>query len=158
MVDLNVTLERTLEVKWSRDDAFGLVADVPRSAAHFPGLRGLDDLGDGVYRWRLDSFRVGKFGFDVGYAARYVPDAEAGTVVWTTQPGGGNTRADGSWKVSELPGGGARLIFVNSIAVSVPLPRLMARLGRKALEEMSHRQVESYLRGIARTMEGRLLD
>jgi len=94
----------------------------------------------------------------VGYAARYVPDAEAGTVVWTTQPGGGNTRADGSWKVSELPGGGARLIFVNSIAVSVPLPRLMARLGRKALEEMSHRQVESYLRGIARTMEGRLLD
>ncbi len=157
MVDLNVTLQRTLEVKWSRDDAYALVADVPRSAAHFPGLRGLDDLGDGVYRWRLESFKVGKFGFDVGYAARYVGDPEAGTVVWTTQPGSGNTRADGQWTVTATADGGARLVFDNTIHVSVPLPRLMAKLGKKALAEMSHRQVDSYLRAIAKTMDGRLI-
>ncbi len=152
-----MTIQRTLEVKWSRDEAYALVADVPRSAAHFPGLKGLDDLGDDVYRWRMESLSVGKLGFDVGYAARYVRDPAAGTVVWTTEPGSGNTLADGTWTVTESPEG-ARLVFDNTIGVSVPVPRLMVRVARKALVQMCSRQVSTYLRAIAKTMDGRLID
>jgi carbon monoxide dehydrogenase subunit G len=157
MAELTVTVQRSLEVKWARADAFALVADVPRSAAHFPGLRGLDDLGGGVFRWRLESFRIGKFGFDVGYTALYTPDVEAGTVLWKTQPGGGNTRADGAWTVT-ASGDGARLTFDNTITITAKMPRLMVGAANRALKEVSRRKVDTYLRRISKTMNGRLLE
>ena len=100
-MDLTIAVRRELDLGWPRDQVFELIADVPRSAGHFPGLRALDDLGDGVYRWRLESFRLKQFSFAVSYAARYVPDPEAGTVVWTTFDDGGNTKADGRWVLGE---------------------------------------------------------
>ncbi|MEE2750277.1 MAG: SRPBCC family protein [Myxococcota bacterium] len=153
MPEIEVPIRRTLEVGWSPQDAFELVADVPRSASHFPGLKKLEDLGDGVFRWHLSSFKVGRFDFPVQYAARYVSDASAQTVTWSTMGSMDNTRSDGEWLV--VPhGNGSRLEFTNRLIVSLPVPRLMMRAARRMAREMTERQLGSYLDRMARKMDG----
>ncbi len=156
MIAVSVPLRRELEVAWDVEQAYGLVADVPLSAGHFPGLKGLDDLGDGAWRWRLDEFEVGRFKIDAGYAARYTCDPVARTVRWTTVEPAGNVRADGSWTVTPR-GSGARLVFENKLQVSLELPRLAQGLVGKIVPAVYQRQTATYLERIAQRMGGRLL-
>ena len=63
MLEFSVHHVYTLAVPCDVGQAFDLVADVPLSAGHFPGLERLDDLGEGLYRWNMLSFEVGKISF-----------------------------------------------------------------------------------------------
>jgi carbon monoxide dehydrogenase subunit G len=156
MAEVKVNIQRTLRVGWSPEEAFAMVADVPRSASHFPGLQRLEDLGDGVYRWHLSSFRIGKITFPVSYAARYVPDPEAGTVTWSTDPGSKNTRADGKWVVTP-DGDGALLEFHNHLVVVLPVPRMIMRMANKIARNLTEKQIGAYLGRISRAMDGEVL-
>lgn len=157
MVEVGVSLSYTLQVAWDVQQAFTLVSDVPESAANFPGLQRLDDLGDGVYRWNMRPIQVSKFSHQVNYAARYTSDVDAGTVVWTTVGSDGNTRADGAWRVSPN-GSGTRLTFENRLAVMLPIPRLVARPAKKIVPGIMDKQTRKYLGRMAEKMDGRLLD
>lgn len=157
MVEVGVSLSYTLQVAWDVQQAFGLVSDVPQSASNFPGLERLDDLGDGVYRWNMRPIQVSKFSHQVNYAARYVGDPAAGTVVWTTVGTDGNTRADGAWRVT-ASGSGSRLVFENRLAVMLPIPRLVARPAKKVVPGIMDKQTRKYLTRMAQKMDGRLLD
>jgi len=156
MAEVEVNIRRTLKVSWPPDRAFELVADVPRSASHFPGLEKLEDLGDGVYRWHLSSFKVGKIKFPVSYSARYVSNPDNSTVTWSTQAGSKNTRADGEWQVHP-DGEGTRLEFRNRLVVVLPVPRLMMRMANKVARDMTEKQIGAYLGRISRAMEGQVV-
>ncbi len=156
MAEVTVKIRRTLRVNWSPEQAFEMVADVPRSASHFPGLERLEDKGDGIYRWHLASFKVGKFTFPVSYAARYIPDPDAGTVTWSTDAGSKNTRADGQWVVTP-DGDGTRLEFQNRLVVVLPVPRMIARMANKIARDMTEKQIGAYLKRISRAMDGEVL-
>jgi len=156
VVEVEVSFCYTLQVGWDVRRAFALVADVPLSAGHFPGLQRLDDLGDGIYRWNMQPLEFGKFAHQVRYSARYVADAEADTVVWDTVGADGNTRADGSWRIKPLDGG-AELTFQNRLAVQLPIPRLMARPARKVVPGIMDKQTRTYLTAIAQKMDGTLV-
>lgn len=149
------SLERTLDVAWPRDRAYELVADVPRSAGHFPGLQGIDDLGGGVFRWRLGTIKLPGFGFDAGYTAQYTFDEAAGTVVWASVPGAGNVQEEGSWLV-EAAGDRTRLRFRSTLTVDVAVPRLVERVVKKAAPGVTHKLMLGYLERIAKTMGGRV--
>ena len=156
MVEVEVNLGYTLEVSWDVEQAFALVADVPFSAGHFPGLERLDDLGDGVYRWNMRAFEVGKVRHQVCYAARYVSDPGPYTVTWHTVGTDSNTRADGSWHVTPH-GDGAQLRFENRLTVRLAIPRLVARPAKKVVLAIMEKQTQRYLERIAGRMDGRLL-
>ncbi len=155
MVEVQVDLRYTLRVGWDADQALALVADVPKSASHFPGLERLDELGDGVYRWNMKTFQVSKFRHQVCYAAKYVSEPSARTVVWTTVGSDNNTVANGQWRV--VPeGSGARLDFENRLTVMLPVPRLAARVVKNLVPKMTDRETRIYLERIAATMDGRI--
>ena len=156
MVEVAVHHIYTLAVAWDVDRAFELVADVPLSAGHFPGLQQLDDLGEGVYRWNMRSFEVSKVNYQVQYTARYVSDPGPRTVVWNTVGADSNTRADGSWLVT-ADGEGAQLRFENRLVIRLAIPRLLARPAEKVVLTIMERQHETYLTRIAERMGGRLL-
>ncbi len=155
MVELRIPCAHAVDVAWDRDRAYALVADVPLSASHFPGLRSLDDLGGGVYRWNLQRYEVGKYTLDAAYSALYACDAAAGTVQWRTIEPIGTVRADGNWRV-EARGDGARLHFDNLVQLRLPLPRLAAPLARRVVPGIYDRQVRDYVGAIAARMGGRL--
>ena len=156
MVEVAVSIRHTLSVGWDADQALELVADVPKSAAHFPGLERLDDLGDGVYRWNMKPFQVSKFRHQVCYSAKYVSDPTSRTVVWTTVGQDNNTIANGKWTV--VPEGtGARLEFENRLIVRLPIPRLASRVVKGIVPKMTDKETRIYLERISATMDGRLV-
>ncbi len=156
MLEFSVHHVYTLAVPCDVGQAFDLVADVPLSAGHFPGLERLDDLGEGLYRWNMLSFDVGKISFQVQYTARYVADADAKTVVWETVGEDSNTRADGSWLVTP-DGEGAQLRFDNVLLIRLALPRMLAGPAEKIVKSLMRRQNETYLTRIAERLGGQLL-
>jgi hypothetical protein len=156
VVEVAVNHIYTLAVSWDADRAFELVADVPLSAGHFPGLEQLDDLGEGVYRWNMRGFEVGKVNYQVQYTARYVSEPGPRTVVWSTVGPDSNTRADGAWHVT-TDGEGAQLRFENRLLIRLAIPRLLARPAQKVVLTIMERQHETYLTRIAQRMDGQLL-
>ena len=65
-ITVSIELNRELEIPGSYDEVFELLADVPRSASHFPKVHKLTDLGDNAYRWEME-----KVGVDKGVRRRW---------------------------------------------------------------------------------------
>ncbi len=149
------SLTRTLDVAWSRDRAYALVADVPRSASHFPTLQGIDDLGQGVFRWRLGAIKVPGFSFDAGYTAQYLFDEAAGTVTWASVPGAGNVQEEGSWHVTTA-GSRTHLVFHSTLTVQLSVPRLVEKVVLRAAPSVTKKLMLGYLDRISKTMNGRI--
>jgi carbon monoxide dehydrogenase subunit G len=156
VVEVTVNIRRTLSVGWDADRALALVADVPKSAAHFPGLERLDDLGDGVFRWNMNPFQVSKFRHQVRYSAQYITDTTNRIVVWNTIGQDNNTTADGRWTVVS-EGTGTRLEFENRLVVRMPVPRLASRVVKALVPKITDRETRIYLERIAATMDGKLV-
>ncbi|MCF8292157.1 MAG: SRPBCC family protein [Chlorobium sp.] len=98
-VDIN--LQRDLETSCSTMVVFSLLADVPRSAAHFPGVDRLVDLGGNAYRWEMEKIGIGGYTLQQTiYACQYLDDASAGRVFWTPIEGVGNAGVEGEWIVA----------------------------------------------------------
>jgi carbon monoxide dehydrogenase subunit G len=157
MIEVQSTVNATLEVAWPADRAYTLVADVPASAGHYPGLDHVEDLGQATYRWHLARYEAVGQSLDVGYTACYACDPVARSVIWTSvMRGGDNVAANGSWHVRPHEAG-ARLEFRTVLDARLPLPRLAGRLARRTVDAIFQRQIRAYLRAISGTMEGRLL-
>ena len=101
-VDIDLGYEFT--VKAPIKDVFDLLSDVPKSAAHFPKVDKLTDLGDGVYRWEMQKVGAGQVNIQTVYASKYVSDRKKGTVVWTPVKGEGNALVSGHWKLKDNKG------------------------------------------------------
>src|SRR5690554_7763707 len=70
-ITVSIELNRELEIPGSYDEVFDLLADVPRSAAHFPKVNKLTDLGDNTYRWEMEKVGVDKHAIQSVYASKY---------------------------------------------------------------------------------------
>jgi len=125
MIDVSVQFDTDLSVSASADEAFALVADIERSASHFPGLMRIENVEGGRWRWYMAEKGVGPIKLKVEYDAVYVVDEEARTVTWTP-PGrsGGDMESSGSWRISDA-NGGTKLEFRSTTVAHVPAPRLM---------------------------------
>ncbi len=155
MIEVQSISRGVLEVAWSPSRAYALVADVPLSASHYPGLTRLDDLGDATYRWHLSRYEVAGHSLDVGYTARYICDPGARHVTWRSELSDrDNVAASGFWRVAPLADG-ARLDFETALHARVPVPRLVGRLARRTVDAVFQRQIETYLDAIAQRMGGR---
>ncbi len=155
MIDVSVQYDTELAVKASVDDAFALVADIERSSRHFPGLRRIDQLDAGVWRWYMEEKGVGPIKLNVQYAAVYVVDPVARTVAWTPpERGGGDMKSSGSWKVVE-ESGGARLEFRSTTLAHVPAPRLMKGMVEVIAQEELSKLMRQYTAAIRTTLGAR---
>lgn len=98
-VDIN--LQRLLVTSCSPAVAFSLLSDVPRSAAHFPKVEKLADVGGNAFRWEMEKIGIGGYTLQqTVYACQYRDDASAGRIFWTPIEGVGNAEVEGEWIVS----------------------------------------------------------
>jgi len=56
-VEINV--EKKFWTSASVDGVYALLADVPRSASHFPKVERFVDLGGNAYRWEMEKIGIG---------------------------------------------------------------------------------------------------
>jgi carbon monoxide dehydrogenase subunit G len=101
-----INLHREFQTPCTSDKVFGLLADVPRSASHFPKVAQLVDLGGNAFRWEMEKIGIGSYTLQQTiYACRYTADPATLTVAWTPVSGVGNAIVQGEWTVTPKEGG-----------------------------------------------------
>jgi carbon monoxide dehydrogenase subunit G len=141
-VDIDLGYEFT--VKAAFKDVFDIISDVPASAAFFPKLDQLVDLGKNAYRWEMAKVGAAQVNLQTIYASKYTSDRAKGTVVWVPVKGEGNAQVSGSWKAAAQKKNTA-LEFKVFGTVDVPVPALMKMVVAPIVRNEFQTLVEKYI-------------
>ena len=145
-VSVDIDLGYEFAVKAPFKEVFALLADVPKSASHFPKVKKLHDLGDNAYRWEMQKIGIDKYSIQTIYACRYASDKTKGSVTWTPVAGVGNASVEGSWSIRR-EGGSTSISLAVKGNLTVPLPslakRVVAPVARREFESMVDKYIEN---------------
>jgi carbon monoxide dehydrogenase subunit G len=96
-----IEINREFDVVCPYDRVFTLLADVPKSASHFPQVEQLVDLGGNTFRWEMEKLGLATYSIQTIYACAYTDSREEGWVEWKPVPGEGNALIEGFWNFEE---------------------------------------------------------
>lgn len=154
MIDVEVRFRRSFRVAASAQTAYELLADIARSAGHFPDLKSIAPVdGQGCWRWQMKERGFGPLTLEVSYDAVYVCQPESGHIEWAPPGGdrGGDMDSYGTWTIED-DGDGARLHFDARTVAHIPAPRLMAKLVEAITREELTRRKQLYTEAIEKTL------
>jgi len=153
-VSVDIDLGYEFAVKAPFKDVFAVLSDVPKSASHFPKVKKLHDLGDGVYRWEMQKVGTAQVGIQTIYACKYKSDEKKGSVVWTPHKDPqGNAQVSGSWKITEGKGR-TDLVLKTKGTIDVPLPGLMKMVVVPVVNSEFESLVEKYIENLCKAFGG----
>lgn len=144
-------LQRDFVVAAPPAQAHALLADVPRSAAHFPDVQRLLPLGDNTFRWEMQPAGVGELSLQTVYASRYSDDPQALRTRWEPVHGVGNAEVAGYWQLSAVPQG-TRVHLSLDARFTLPVPALLGQVASRLLARELGRQVDIYIANLRRTL------
>lgn len=151
--NVDVQIDREFDAACSADQAFELLADVPRSLDHFPKVDQLVDMGDGKYRTEMQKIGIDKYNIQTIYACKYVADADKKTVKWTPVKGVGNGQVSGKWTMKDTPTG-CHIKFHTAGEMEVPLPGLIKMLIAPIVRTEFNGLVDQYISNLKKTLDG----
>jgi carbon monoxide dehydrogenase subunit G len=100
-----INIQREFQTLCTSEKVFELLADVPRSASHFPKVDQLVDLGDNSFRWEMEKIKIGSYTLQQTiYACRYTADSATRKVAWKPVSGVGNAIVQGEWTITPRAG------------------------------------------------------
>lgn len=152
-MEIVATVARHVTARADLDAVYALLADVPRSIAHFPEVESVLPVGD-HWRWRLRELGAGPLRFRVEYANRYFTDPVGRRVWWERVPGFGNTQVDGRW-VLAAAAGGTRITMDARFVIDTPFPRLTRPAVEAIVARENERLIGGYMENLVATLEGR---
>lgn len=144
-ITVSIELNRELEIPASYDEVFELLADVPRSASHFPKVHKLTDLGDNTYRWEMEKVGVDKHAIQSIYASKYFSDKDAGKITWEPVKGEGNGLVSGSWVLTAKGDKATGVKFQTSAELTLPLPGLLKLAISPVIKHEFNGLVDTYM-------------
>ncbi len=123
--NVTIKVQKEFQTPSSPEKVFGLLADVPRSASHFPKVDQLVDLGNNAYRWEMEKIGIGSYTLQQTiYASRYSSDAATRKVAWTPVQGVGNAIVEGQWSITPKEGGSSVTLTTSGI-LTVDFPSFL---------------------------------
>ncbi|NWN90958.1 SRPBCC family protein [Marinobacter adhaerens] len=147
-ITVSIELNRELEVPAGYDEVFELLADVPRSASHFPKLEKLTDLGDNTYRWEMEKVGVDKHAIQTVYASQYFADKDAGKITWEPVKGEGNGVVRGSWVLTPKSKQVTALKFHTRAELTLPLPGMLKLAISPVIKHEFNSLVDTYMNNL----------
>ncbi|WP_369601332.1 SRPBCC family protein [Hahella sp. SMD15-11] len=153
-ITISIEISRTFDVNASPDQAYELLADVPRSAAHFPKVDQLVDLGNNSYRWEMKKIGVDKHAIQTIYACHYEADPASRTIRWTPVKGEGNGTVQGEWKIEDNGKGGTTLRFHTTGELSLPLPGILKLAVSPVVKHEFNALVDTYVENLKAALNG----
>lgn len=121
---VSIDLARKFVVSAELEDVFFLLSDVEASAAHFPKVHAITDLGDNKFKWEMEKVNLGTHSAQTAYACEYITDSKSNTVEWIPIKGEGNSVVSGKWAMAQM-NAGTELSFVTKAELTLPLPGLL---------------------------------
>ena len=147
-ITVSLELNRELELPAGYDEAFDLLADVPKSVAHFPKVHKLTDLGDNTYRWEMEKVGVDKHAIQSVYACKYHPDKENGKITWEPVKGEGNGLVSGYWTIKAKGDKATAVKFHTSAELTLPLPGLLKLAISPVIKHEFNSLVDTYMNNL----------
>jgi ribosome-associated toxin RatA of RatAB toxin-antitoxin module len=144
-ITVSIELNRDLDIPGSYDEVFDLLADVPRSASHFPKVDKLVDLGDNVYRWEMEKIGVDKYTIQTVYASKYKADRDTGKITWEPVKGEGNGVVRGHWRLTAKGDNATHARFHTEAELTVPLPGLLKLAVNPVIKREFNGLVDTYM-------------
>jgi carbon monoxide dehydrogenase subunit G len=149
---VSISVSRHFDTPALPDKVFELLADVPRSASHFPDVERLDDLGGNSFRWTMDKIGIGEYILQQTiYACNYLSDPEKMKVDWTPVEGVGNAVVGGSWSLFPAAAG-TRLQLETKGRLQVDLPGFLQFLLSPLIEMAFAQKIDRYISNLAETL------
>lgn len=121
---VSIDLARKFVVSAETERVYSLLSDVEASAAHFPKVHAITNLGDNKYKWEMEKVNLGTHSAQTAYACEYISDSKANTVQWIPIKGEGNSIVSGKWIITQL-NAGTELSFATQAQLTLPLPGLL---------------------------------
>lgn len=146
-----INIEREFETSALPDSVFGLLADVPRSASHFPKVDRFIDLGDNTFRWEMEKIGTGSYTLQQTiYACCYSSDAASRKIAWTPVFGIGNAKVEGEWMISPK-GKGTVVILKTRGELSIDFPSFLQFIISPLVVTEFTSMIELYLTNLQNT-------
>ncbi|MES2425065.1 MAG: SRPBCC family protein [Pseudomonadota bacterium] len=152
-ITVKIDLGYEFEVKAKAADVFAVLSDVPASAAHFPKVEKLTDLGDGAYQWEMEKVGTAQVNIQTIYASKYTSNKAKGTVVWTPVKGVGNAQVGGSWTIVDNKKSTSLKLVIEG-TTDVPLPGLMKMVVAPIVESEFEKLVDKYIANLVKKFGG----
>jgi len=151
---VTIDVSKQLDTPASPETVFELLADVPRSASHFPDVEKLEPLGGNTYRWIMEKIAIGDHTLQQTiYACAYRSDRESLSVSWTPVEGEGNARVEGDWRI-EPAGTGAKVQLHTKGALEVDFPGFLQFLLSPLIELAFTQKIDRYIENLQAAFEG----
>lgn len=147
-INIAIEISREFDLAASFDDVFELLADVPRSASHFPKLHNLEDLGGNAFRWEMEKIGVDKHALQTIYACKYFSDKDKGRIWWEPVKGEGNGTVKGSWSLTRNGDDRTHASFHTEAELSLPLPSLLKLAISPVVKHEFNSLVDVYTRNL----------
>lgn len=152
-IQVHIDLGYEFSVKAAAGAVFDVLSDVPASAAHFPKLHRLVDLGASTYRWEMEKIGLAQVNLQTVYASKYTSSKPKGTVTWTPVKDEGNALVSGSWKITDNKKS-THLVLKIEGDLTLPLPGLMKMVVAPLVEAEFEKLVEKYIDNLTRHFGG----
>ena len=150
--NVSISVSRQFDSPALPESVFGLLADVPRSASHFPDVEKLEDLGGNAFRWVMEKIGIGDYTLQQTiYACAYRSDREKMRVDWSPVDGVGNARVEGGWELTPSAAG-TRVKLETKGKLEVDLPGFLQFLLSPLIEMAFAQKIDRYISNIAETL------
>ncbi|TVP59396.1 MAG: hypothetical protein EA349_03135 [Halomonadaceae bacterium] len=147
-ITISIDIKRDFDVEGDVESVFALLADVPASAAYFPKLKKLTDLGDNCFRWEMEEVGIDRYSIQSVYASCYHSDKGKGEISWTPVKGEGNGLVSGKWLISEAGNGRSKLAFRTEAQLTLPFPKLVKMAVSPVVKHEFNGLVDTYIRNL----------
>ncbi|NTU54062.1 MAG: SRPBCC family protein [Chlorobiaceae bacterium] len=142
---VTIDVSKQFETPVSPDKVFGLLADVPRSASHFPEVEKLEPLGGNSFRWIMEKIAIGDHTLQQTiYASTYRSDPGSKSVDWVPVDGVGNARVSGGWRL-EPAGTGTKVRLHTKGTLDVDFPGFLQFLLSPLIEMAFTQKIDRYI-------------
>lgn len=150
--NVSISVSRQFDSPSLPESVFGLLADVPRSASHFPDVEKLEDLGGNAFKWVMEKIGIGDYTLQQTiYACAYRSDREKMRVDWAPVDGVGNARVEGGWELTPSAAG-TRVKLETKGKLEVDLPGFLQFLLSPLIEMAFAQKIDRYISNIAETL------
>ncbi|NTU92684.1 MAG: SRPBCC family protein [Chlorobiaceae bacterium] len=150
--NVTISVSRSFDTPALPGNVFELLADVPRSASHFPDVEKIADLGGNVFHWTMEKIGIGDYTLQQTiYACTYRSDRDEMRVDWTPVAGVGNALVEGNWRLFPSAAG-TRVQFETRGQLQVDLPGFLQFLLSPLIEMAFAQKIDRYIANLSETL------
>ncbi len=146
-----IKIKRSFDVNCAFDTVFALLADVPKSAGHFPKVEQLVPMGDNTFRWDMEKIGIDKYFIQTVYACKYSNMKAVGLVKWAPVPGVGNGLVQGQWNIKKTGEKSTHIDFDTKGDLTIDLPALVKIVVAPLVGIEFNSLVDKYIENLKKT-------